>query len=132
MPDSSGGGFVSGNKAYNVNPTSQDGIARVTAKGISPLYTNIVHHLQHLQNVNQTKIVDFTVINLDPVLALDILGLFEEINEGGTTVIFATHDRTLLEVSPRRLVVIDDGRCIEARAGLAGLGGVLDHGISIN
>ena len=41
MPDSSGGGFVSGNKAYNVNPTSQDGIARVTAKGISPLYTNI-------------------------------------------------------------------------------------------
>ena len=70
--------------------------------------------------------------NLDPVLALDILGLFEEINEGGTTVLFATHDRTLLEVSPRRLVVIDDGRCIEARAGLVGLGGVLDHGISLN
>jgi len=70
--------------------------------------------------------------NLDPVLALDILGLFEEINEGGTTVIFATHDRSLLEVSPRRLVVIDDGQCIEARAGLASLGGVLEHGASLN
>ena len=65
--------------------------------------------------------------NLDPVLALDILGLFEEINEAGTTVIFATHDRTLLEVSPRRLVVIDDGRCIEARKGLEGLGDALEH-----
>lgn len=70
--------------------------------------------------------------NLDPVLALDILGLFEEINEAGTTVIFATHDRSLLEVSPRRLVVIDDGQCIEARAGLASLGNVLEHGVSLN
>ena len=28
----------------------------------------IVHHLQHLQNVNQTKIVDFTVINYDSII----------------------------------------------------------------
>ena len=43
--------------------------------------------------------------NLDPQLALDILGLFEEINETGTTVFFATHDRSLLEVRSRRLIV---------------------------
>ena len=41
LPSSAQGGFTQGNKSYNVNPTSQDGIARVTAKGISPLYTNI-------------------------------------------------------------------------------------------
>ena len=41
MPDSSGGGFVRGNTAYNVNDTSQAGIQRVTARGASPLYTNI-------------------------------------------------------------------------------------------
>jgi cell division transport system ATP-binding protein len=64
--------------------------------------------------------------NLDPVLALDILGLFEEIHETGTTVIFATHDRSLLEVTPRRLIVIDDGRCIEARAGLSDLGSAIE------
>jgi len=40
IPDSSGGGFVAGNKAYTVNPTSQDGIQKVTG-GSSPLYTNI-------------------------------------------------------------------------------------------
>jgi len=34
-------------------------------------------------------------------------------------------DRSLLEASPHRLVVIDDGRCIEARDGLQHLGGVL-------
>ncbi len=77
--------------------------------------------------VNEPAIVlaDEPTGNLDPVLALDILGLFEEIHEAGTTVIFATHDRTLLEVSQRRLVVIDDGRCIEAREGLQDLGEVM-------
>jgi cell division transport system ATP-binding protein len=70
--------------------------------------------------VNEPAIVlaDEPTGNLDPVLALDILGLFEEINEAGTTVLFATHDRSLLEASPHRLVVLDDGRAIEARSGL--------------
>ena len=56
--------------------------------------------------------------NLDPALAIDILTLFEEINESGTTVIFATHDHSLLTTSPHRLIVIDDGRLIEASQGL--------------
>src|SRR4029077_8314061 len=56
--------------------------------------------------------------NLDPQLAIDILGLFEEINESGTTVLFATHDRSLLEIRPRRLVVLDDGKALDVRSGL--------------
>ena len=78
--------------------------------------------------VNEPAIVlaDEPTGNLDPVLALDILGLFEEIHEAGTTVIFATHDRSLLEVTPRRLIVLDGGDAIEARAGLTALGGALD------
>jgi cell division transport system ATP-binding protein len=57
--------------------------------------------------------------NLDPQLALDILGLFEEIHESGTTVLFATHDRTLLEVRPRRLVVLDEGKAVDVPQGIA-------------
>ena len=57
--------------------------------------------------------------NLDPQLAIDVLGLFEEIHESGTTVIFATHDRTLLEVRPRRVVVLDDGKAIDVPQGIA-------------
>jgi cell division transport system ATP-binding protein len=57
--------------------------------------------------------------NLDPQLAIDVLGLFEEIHEAGTTVVFATHDRTLLEVRPRRIVVLDDGKAIDVPQGIA-------------
>ena len=60
--------------------------------------------------------------NLDPHLALDILTLFEEIHATGTTVLFATHDHTLLEQRPHRIVYIDDGRVRDARRGLSDLG----------
>jgi cell division transport system ATP-binding protein len=56
--------------------------------------------------------------NLDPQLAIDILTLFQEIHESGTTVLFATHDHSLLQSAPHRLVVIDEGRVIEASQGI--------------
>ena len=56
--------------------------------------------------------------NLDPQLAIDILGLFEEIHDTGTTVLFATHDRSLLEVRSHRIVVLDEGRAIDVPNGL--------------
>ena len=34
----------------------------------------IVHHLQHLQNIKQTKIVDFSVVNYDSVIVGLVLG----------------------------------------------------------
>jgi cell division transport system ATP-binding protein len=58
--------------------------------------------------------------NLDPQLAIDILGLFEDINETGVTVLFATHDRSLLDVRPHRVVVLDEGKAMDAPNGLAG------------
>jgi cell division transport system ATP-binding protein len=57
--------------------------------------------------------------NLDPQLAIDVLGMFEEIHENGTTVLFATHDRTLLEVRPRRVVVLDEGKAEDVPNGIA-------------
>ncbi len=56
--------------------------------------------------------------NLDPQLAVDILGLFEDIHETGVTVLFATHDRSLLDVRPRRVIVLDEGRATDVAAGL--------------
>jgi cell division transport system ATP-binding protein len=56
--------------------------------------------------------------NLDPQLAIDILTLFEEIHAAGTTVVFATHDHSLLQSAPHRLVILDEGRVIEASHGL--------------
>lgn len=65
--------------------------------------------------------------NLDPLLATDILGLFEDIHEAGTTVIFATHDRTLLDVRPRRVVVLDDGKAMDVPQGLGTTDGEFDE-----
>ncbi len=59
--------------------------------------------------------------NLDPQLAIDILGLFEDIHDSGTTVVFATHDRSLLDVRPRRVVVLDEGKATDAQQGLDGI-----------
>jgi cell division transport system ATP-binding protein len=59
--------------------------------------------------------------NLDPQLAIDILGLFEDINDTGTSVVFATHDRSLLDVRPRRVVVLDEGKATNAQHGLDAL-----------
>ena len=65
--------------------------------------------------------------NLDPQLAIDILGLFEDIHETGTTVLFATHDRSLLDVRPRRVVVLDEGKAIDVPNGLGNAAELLDH-----
>ena len=65
--------------------------------------------------------------NLDPQLAVDILGLFEDINATGVTVLFATHDRSLLDIRPRRVVVLDEGKATDVPGGLdeaAGLVGL--------
>ncbi|MEM7447124.1 MAG: ATP-binding cassette domain-containing protein [Myxococcota bacterium] len=62
--------------------------------------------------------------NLDPHLAIDILTLFEEINATGTTVLFATHDHSLLSKRSHRIISIDEGRIVESRRGLSGWSGV--------
>jgi len=56
--------------------------------------------------------------NLDPQLAVDILGLFDDINATGVTVLFATHDRSLLDIRPRRVVVLDEGKATDVPGGL--------------
>lgn len=41
IPDSSGGGFTQKGVSYNVNPTNQEGITKITSSKTNPLYTNI-------------------------------------------------------------------------------------------
>lgn len=48
--------------------------------------------------------------NLDFERSLEILGLFREIHSRGTTVILATHDRTLIEAAKVRVLRLRAGR----------------------
>lgn len=57
--------------------------------------------------------------NLDPALAVDILTLFEEIHETGTTVLFATHDHGMIERGNHRILSLEKGRVYDVRKGLS-------------
>ena len=50
--------------------------------------------------------------NLDPELSREIALLFAEIHRGGTTVIWASHDPSLLEEFGERILVLDQGRLV--------------------
>ena len=48
--------------------------------------------------------------NLDPDLAQEIMALFERINGSGTTVMVATHDRSLIQRMRKRVLGLEHGR----------------------
>lgn len=50
--------------------------------------------------------------NLDPYHTLDILKLLIKINEMGTTVILATHNREIVNKLHRRVVTLDKGKLV--------------------
>ena len=48
--------------------------------------------------------------NLDPDVTLDIMELFKSANARGTTIVMATHDRSLIRQFPRRVITLEAGR----------------------
>jgi len=50
--------------------------------------------------------------NLDPELANEIMGIFEEFNRVGTTLLIASHDLGLIKKFGRRIMVLDKGKLI--------------------
>jgi cell division transport system ATP-binding protein len=68
-----------------------------------------------LINEPEILIADEPTGNLDPELSREIVRLFLEIHRRGTTVIFATHDRQLIERVGHRALVLARGRLVEDR-----------------
>ena len=65
--------------------------------------------------VNDPQIIlaDEPTGNLDPVLSMEIMGLFERLNTRGSTVVVATHDVNLVERFGKRVIRIDHGGMAE-------------------
>ncbi len=61
--------------------------------------------------VNMPKIViaDEPTGNLDPETSWDIMKIFQEINERGTTIVMATHNREVVNRIRHRVLEIEDG-----------------------
>lgn len=50
--------------------------------------------------------------NVDPSLAEGIVRLLEKINESGTTVVMATHDKGIVNAFRKRVIALENGRII--------------------
>lgn len=63
---------------------------------------------------NRPKILlaDEPTGNLDPELSRDIMALFEQFHQVGTTVIVASHDRELILESGKRIIELAGGRVV--------------------
>jgi len=57
-------------------------------------------------------IADEPTGNLDPLNTYEIIKLLEKINELGTTVLLATHDKEVINNLERRVITLDKGRVI--------------------
>ena len=57
-------------------------------------------------------IADEPTSNLDPETSWDIMEIFKEINETGTTIVMATHDKEVVDAMGKRVIAIEHGRIV--------------------
>jgi len=50
--------------------------------------------------------------NLHPELSVEVIKLLKNYNDKGATVIVATHDKTLLDIVPSRIITLDNGHVV--------------------
>ena len=71
--------------------------------------------------VNNPAIViaDEPTGNLDPETSWGIMDIFKSINASGTTIVMATHDKTIVDAMQKRVIAIENGEIVrdEARGG---------------
>ena len=77
-----------------------------------------------LVNNPRMIVADEPTGNLDPVRSLELMLLFEKINEMGTTILVVTHEKELVNAFAKRVITIDNGRVISD-----GKGGYFDYEI---
>ena len=63
-----------------------------------------------IANRPKLLICDEPTGNLDPDTSMEIMRVLENINNLGTTIIMATHDRTIVNRMNKRVILIDNGR----------------------
>ena len=70
-----------------------------------------------LVNNPRLIIADEPTGNLDPARSLELMTLFEKINELGTTVLIVTHEKGLVDEFEKRVVMIDKGEVVSDQTG---------------
>lgn len=66
-------------------------------------------------------IADEPTGNLDPETSKEIMEIFTQINSHGTTIIMATHDKTMVDYMQKRVIALENGRIVrDDRKGVYG------------
>ena len=65
-----------------------------------------------LVNSPRMIVADEPTGNLDPVRSLELMLLFDKINEMGTTILVVTHEKELVNAFSKRVITIDEGHVI--------------------
>ncbi len=60
-------------------------------------------------NVPQVVIADEPTGNLDPETSMEIMRILEQINDRGTTIVMATHNKEIVNTIRHRVIAVDDG-----------------------
>ena len=65
--------------------------------------------------VNSPKLLicDEPTGNLDPTTSMEIMKVIKKINDLGTTVVMATHDRVIVNKMKERVILLDEGKIIK-------------------
>ncbi|MBQ3972520.1 MAG: ATP-binding cassette domain-containing protein, partial [Selenomonadaceae bacterium] len=67
-------------------------------------------------NAPAIVIADEPTGNLDPETSWDIMDIFLRINKSGTTIVMATHDKTIVDTLRKRVIAIEDGHIVRDEA----------------
>ena len=70
-----------------------------------------------LVNNPRMIVADEPTGNLDPVRSLELMLLFEKINEMGTTIMVVTHEKELVNAFAKRVVTIEGGHIVSDETG---------------
>ncbi len=73
-----------------------------------------------LVNKPRVLICDEPTGNLDPITAMDIMKLLEQINVRGTTILMVTHAKDIVDKMNKRVVAIDHGKIVRDEEGSYG------------
>ena len=73
-----------------------------------------------IANQPRMLICDEPTGNLDPVTAMDIMSLLDQINVRGTTILMVTHAKDIVDKMHKRVVAIENGKIVRDEEGMYG------------